>query len=223
MNDATITAYDYMAELPSSVTPLQDGIEGTTYYATFSNIYSAMELSVAAGETLEVYNVTVEGEKLVLAKRSGNKVAAGEGVLVKSTTKEITVAAINDELTPAEYSTETLLVATPGAAKEVTATGHKLYRLAYNRQADKSGLGFYWGHSEGAAINAQPNKAYLKISDVMAAQIKSFSINPQPTHVYGIEVEDSETEQAIYDISGRRVENPTKGFYIQGNKKIVVK
>ena len=57
----------------------------------------------------------------------------------------------------------------------------------------------------------------------MAAQIKSFSINPQPTHVDGIEVEDSETEQAIYDISGRRVENPTKGFYIQGNKKIVVK
>ena len=223
LNDATITAYDYMAELPSSVTPLQDGIEGTTYYATFSNIYSAMELSVAAGETLEVYNVTVEGEKLILAKRSGNKVAAGEGVLVKSTTSEITVAAINDELTPAEYGTETLLVATPGAAKEVTATEHKLYRLAYNRQADKSGLGFYWGHSEGAAINAQPNKAYLKISDVMAAQIKSFSINPQPTHVDGIEVEDSETEQAIYDISGRRVENPTKGFYIQGNKKIVVK
>lgn len=223
LNDATITAYDYMAELPSSVTPLQDGIEGTTYYATFSNIYSAMELSVAAGETLEVYNVTVEGEKLILAKRSGNKVAAGEGVLVKSTTSEITVAAINDELTPAKYGTETLLVATPGAAKEVTATEHKLYRLAYNRQADKSGLGFYWGHSEGAAINAQPNKAYLKISDVMAAQIKSFSINPQPTHVDGIEVEDSETEQAIYDISGRRVENPTKGFYIQGNKKIVVK
>ena len=223
LNDATITAYDYMAELPSSVTPLQDGIDGTSYYATFSNIYSDMELSVAAGETLEVYNVTVTDNHLVLAKRSDNKVACGEGVLIKSSTSEITVAAISEDLTPAEYGTETLLVATPGAAKEVTTTGHKLYRLAYNKQADKSGLGFYWGHSEGAALNAQPNKAYLKVSDLMAAQIKSFSINPQPTHVDAIDVEQQDAEQAIYDISGRRVENPTKGFYIQGNKKIVVK
>ena len=57
----------------------------------------------------------------------------------------------------------------------------------------------------------------------MSAQIKKFLINPKPTHVDGVSVTEQQSEQAIYDISGRRVENPAPGFYIQGNKKIVIR
>ena len=207
---------------------LCENTEGTidtgteNYYATFSNPYSDIELG---GNGIEVYNVTVSGDQLVLTKRSDNKVAKGEGVLVKVTNNEaITVKPIDVGLTPAAES-ENYLVPTPVTAGTVSQTGYKLYRLAYDNYTSKTGLGFYLGNEDGSITYdpAKPYKAYLKVSSAQAAQIKKFLINPQPTHVDGINVNEQETEKTIYDISGRRVENPTPGFYIQGNKKIVIR
>ena len=207
---------------------LCENTEGTidtgteNYYATFSNPYSDIELG---GNGIEVYNVTVSGEQLVLSKRSDNKVAKGEGVLVKvSENATITVKPIDAGLTAAAES-ENYLVATPVTAGTVSASGHKLYRLAYDNYTAKTGLGFYLGNADGSITytTAKPYKAYLKVPTAQAAQIKKFLLNPQPTHVDGINVNEQETDKAIYDISGRRVENPTPGFYIQGNKKIVIR
>lgn len=207
---------------------LCENTEGTidtgtnNYYATFSNPYSDIELG---GNGIEVYNVTVSGDQLVLTKRSDNKVAKGEGVLVKVTNNEaITVKPIDAGLTAASES-ENYLVPTPVTAGTVSEPGYKLYRLAYNDFTNKTGLGFYLGNDDGSITytTAKPYKAYLKVSTAQAAQIKKFLLNPQPTHVDGINVNEQETDKAIYDISGRRVENPTPGFYIQGNKKIVIR
>ena len=207
---------------------LCENTEGTidtgteNYYATFSNPYSDIELG---GNGIEVYNVTVSGDQLVLTKRSDNKVAKGEGVLVKVTNNEaITVKPIDAGLTPASES-ENYLVPTPVTAGTVSEPGYKLYRLAYNDFTNKTGLGFYLGNDDGSITytTAKPYKAYLKVPTAQAAQIKKFLLNPQPTHVDGINVNEQETDKAIYDISGRRVENPTPGFYIQGNKKIVIR
>ena len=207
---------------------LCENTEGTidtgtnNYYATFSNPYSDIELD---GNGIEVYNVTVSGDQLVLTKRSDNKVAKGEGVLVKVTNNEaITVKPIDAGLTAASEA-ENYLVPTPVTAGTVSQTGYKLYRLAYDNFTNKTGLGFYLGNDDGSITytTAKPYKAYLKVSTAQAAQIKKFLLNPQPTHVDGINVNEQETDKAIYDISGRRVENPTPGFYIQGNKKIVIR
>ena len=207
---------------------LCENTEGTidtgtnNYYATFSNPYSDIELG---GNGIEVYNVTVSGDQLVLTKRSDNKVAKGEGVLVKvSTDATITVKPIDAGLTASE--SENYLVPTPVTAGTVSEPGYKLYRLAYDNYTAKTGLGFYTGSDDGFSITydpAKPYKAYLKVPTAQAAQIKKFLLNPQPTHVDGINVNEQETDKAIYDISGRRVENPTPGFYIQGNKKIVIR
>ena len=208
---------------------LCENTEGTidtgtnNYYATFSNPYSDIELD---GNGIEVYNVTVSGDQLVLTKRSDNKVAKGEGVLVKVTNNEaITVKPIDAGLTAASEA-ENYLVPTPVTAGTVSEPGYKLYRLAYNDFTNKTDLGFYLGSDDGFSITydpAKPYKAYLKVPTAQAAQIKKFLLNPQPTHVDGINVNEQETDKAIYDISGRRVENPTPGFYIQGNKKIVIR
>ena len=132
--DTKIIAYDYMASLPTEATASIDGEGGHDYYATFSNIYSDMELSVAGGQTIQLYNVTVAGSTLTLTEREGGKVAQGEGVLVKASTPDITVTAISEGPVPAEFGTTTNLVATPGNAKKVAAeVGYKYYRLAYNK------------------------------------------------------------------------------------------
>ncbi len=222
--DTKIIAYDYMASLPTKATASIDGA-GPDYYATFSNIYSDMELSVAGGQTIQLYDVTVAGSTLTLTKREGGKVAQGEGVLVKASTPDITVTAISEgRLVPAKFGTTTHLVATPGNAKTVAAEGgYKYYRLAYNKKSDKSGIGFYLTNANDGSLSAQPNKAYLKVPAASAGSTKSFVINPKPSHVEGIEISEQDADRTIYDLSGRRVENPAPGFYIQGNQKVIVK
>ena len=221
--DTKIIAYDYMASLPTEAKASIDG-KGPDYYATFSNIYSDMELSVAEGQTIQLYDVTVAGSTLNLAKREGGKVAQGEGVLVKASTPDIIVTAISEGLVPAKFGTTTNLVATPGNEKTVAAeAGFKYYRLAYNKKSDKSGIGFYLTNAGDGSLSAQPNKAYLKVPTASAGSTKSFVINPKPSHVEGIEISEQDADRTIYDLSGRRVENPAPGFYIQGNQKVIVK
>ena len=222
--DTKIIAYDYMASLPTEATASIDGEEPDYYYATFSNIYSDMELSVAEEQTIKLYDVTVAGSTLTLKEREGGKVAQGEGVLVKASTPNITVKAISEGLVPAVFGTKTNLVATPGNEKKVEAEGgYKYYRLAYNKKLEKSGIGFYLTNAGDGSILAQPNKAYLKVPTASAGSIKSFVINPKPSHVEGIEISEQDADRTIYDLSGRRVENPAPGFYIQGNQKVIVK
>ena len=221
--DTKIIAYDYMASLPTKATASIDGA-GPDYYATFSNIYSDMELSVAGGQTIQLYDVTVAGSTLTLTKREGGKVAQGEGVLVKASTPDIIVTAISEGPVPAVFGTTTNLVATPGNEKTVAAeAGFKYYRLAYNKKSDKSGIGFYLTNNKDGKFSAQPNKAYLKVPAASAGSTKSFVINPKPSHVEGIEISEQDADRTIYDLSGRRVENPAPGFYIQGNQKVIVK
>lgn len=189
------------------------------YYATFSSSYGNMALT---GTDLKIYDVTVDGNKLNLTQHTGNLVAQGEGVLVKASAAEITVAPTEETVTAHhEYGTSTLLVATPGIKKEVTPDGeYKLYRLTYNNNESKVGLGFF--STTSGNIQAQPGKAYLKVSTSQSASLKGFLINPQPTGVETIGV-DADCNNTIYDLNGRRVENPSNGIYIQNGKKIFVK
>ena len=206
---------------------VQDGVNPADFYATFSNNVADVELHAAADASLTVSDVTVSGSTLVLTSREGNtKVARGEAVLVKTSYSTFTASPLSgSELTPADYGTTTLLLATPSEAQTVScqAGEAKLYRLTYYDINEKTGLGFYWGNNDGTQIKAKPGKGYLKVPTSQAAEIKGFRINPLPTHVDGIDAEVQGSDEPIYDLSGRRVENPTSGIYLQNNKKIIVK
>ena len=205
---------------------VQDDVNTADFYATFSNNATDVELHPAAGATLTVYNVTVSGNTLVLTPRDANTVARGEAVLVKTSYSTFTASPLSgSSLNPAEYGTTTLLLATPSEAQTVScqASEAKLYRLTYYDIDAKTGLGFYWGNADGTQINAKPGKGYLKVPTSQTAEIKGFRINPLPTHVDGIDAEVKGSDEPIYDLSGRRVENPTSGIYLQNNKKIIVK
>ena len=132
---------------------------------------------------------------------------------------------LSGNVQPSQRDSTTLLLATPSEAQTVScqAGEAKLYRLTYYDIDTKTGLGFYWGNSDGTQIKAKPGKGYLKVPVTMAAEIKGFRINPQPTHVDVINAEVQGTDEPIYDLCGRRVENPTRGIYLQNNKKIIVK
>ena len=203
---------------PATITAVAEA-GSSEFYATFSSSYGNMALT---GTDLEIYDVTVNGDNIELNPHTGNLVAQGEGVLVKASAAEITVAPTEETVTAHhEYGTSTLLVATPGIKREVTPeTGFKLYRLTYNKPSTHEGLGFF--STKSGNIQAQPGKAYLKVQTTQSASLKGFLINPQPTGVEAIGV-DADCDNTIYDLSGRRVENPSNGIYIQNGKKIFVK
>ena len=93
-------------------------------------------------------------------------------------------------------------------------------------------LGFY--HS--TATYMTPNKAYLLVPDVDQNVIDEYA--KKVTFSFG-EVEDeeegtvtkiqmsedvvNEADGDIYDLLGRKVENPGRGIYIRNKKKFVVK
>ena len=103
----------------------------------------------------------------------------------------------------------------------------KMYVLSVNSNGK---LGFY--HSNNANMSA--NKAYLEMIDIVEqtypqAKNASFSFgdidDEEEGTVTGITVatENNSTDAPIYDLSGRKVENPGRGIYIRNNKKFVVK
>ena len=93
------------------------------------------------------------------------------------------------------------------------------YKLGLN--AEK--LGFYWGAEGGAAFKmTKATTAYLAVPKklVESANALFFDFGPET----GInEIQTEQADKAIFDLSGRRVQKATKGFYIVGGKKVLVK
>lgn len=190
----------------------------STYWGTYSNNLANVEL---LGEGVEVYNLTLgEDNKIVFTKRSDNKVAKGEGVIVKSSGESFNVVVIDE--TPVA-ATSNLLKATPTTAKTISSEAQKLYYLAFGSVSNDK-LGFYWGANEGSTISAVPGKAYLAISTAEAASTKRSIVidDPETTLVDGIKAEKMQ-EDAIYNLAGQRINKLTKGVNVVGNKKVLVK
>ncbi len=61
---------------------------------------------------------------------------------------------------------------------------------------------------------------YALTGDVASIASNSISVT-LPTAIQSIKAENQETAPAIYDLSGRRIQKPRRGVYIQGGKKYV--
>lgn len=164
---------------------------------------------------------------------NGYLVAKGQGVLVEMPN------GVNTYKTCAYYTYTKASAAEPfnedNQLKPITADGTidaaagcKVYRLTYDNVANETGLGFYWGNPTGTQITGKAGKAYLEVPEIQGVSaIRGFKLGggSTPTGIEAVKVsEEAEiANEPIYDLSGRRVENPTQGFYIQGGKKFIVR
>lgn len=81
------------------------------------------------------------------------------------------------------------------------------------------GIGFY----PYTATTLPAGKAYLTLTDAQAVQKLSFSFGGETTGIGAVEADGAGKAATWYDLSGRRVDNPTKGVYIVNGKKVIVK
>ena len=122
-----------------------------------------------------------------------------------------------------EDVTGNLLVGT-ATGQEFNAAGSKYYVLANGDQ----GLGFYkQGTRQGASIKLKPHRAGLRLSESIG-RAKSLIIDfdaarreAETTGIRSVRPEMQRRDNAVYDLQGRRVVNPTHGIYIINGKKII--
>ena len=230
-----------------TIEPLHFEAKTTTdaerYFATFS---SDKNVIIPAASDVEVNAVSASGSVLTMNKLATADYTTTSALACNNTVNGYLVPANTGVLIsmPTVYFYETTAVYTANVADAAPIEGnqlkhtyegtidalpnHYIYRLAYDNKENETGLGFYWGNAYGTQIlNATPGKAYLEVPITPGAPaIRGFSFDGNHlTAVEDIKVNDEaiNANEPIYDLSGRRVENPTKGFYIQGNKKFVIR
>ena len=176
-----------------------------TYMATFSAPFPTV-----APEGVTAYYATKDAEYVEL-----NAIAEDEAIPASTGVILVGRQAGNALMLPVAGETvaETngnLMGHSAGADKEMASVAN-----AYLLTNGAQGIGFY--SCSGGTLKA--NKAYLQLEG--AQQALCMRIAGEITEIEQLTIDNGQL--TIYDLQGRRVENPAKGIYIVNGKKVVVK
>ena len=189
--------------------------EGETgeYWSTY---YNDMANAKAPTGT-QVFKAALSGTTLTLTEIPDGIITKGQGVVLKSNSS--TIQPEHSASGSATSYTDNRLF---GTMTSITNPGD-----AYVLNKKTAGVGFY-KLSDSGTVGA--NKAYLTYSGAFAREFFGFSettgvdspkSSPEGKDLLPLLQEG--TGEAWYDLSGRRVAQPTKGLYIINGKKVVNK
>ena len=196
-----VSGVKYLDEI--SIVSVPATINSTYEWATFS-YNKPLDFT---GTGVSAYIVTgFEGS--AVTKTRVYKVPANTGLLLNGTTDNIPLATgdLNDV-------SANKMVAVTTATTISKVDGKTRYVLA-----DKGGKAMFLSINAIAA-NIPAGKAYLEIDGDGARELYF----DDTTVINALENATKIDNGAIYDLSGRRVENPTKGIYIINGKKVIFK
>ena len=195
-------------------------INGTAW----STYYSDYPFTMPEGVTgYKVTNAENGNLTLTASYTAGSVVPRWEGVILRSETagaKTLTYAGVTGNAIGGVLGGSV-------TAKTVDSWGEGdnkvyLYKLAND---GTKGLGWYWDANDGLSINCGANKAYLALTATQVgenSEARSFiRMFDEPTGVNEVTAKKEDVRATYYDLSGRRVMNPTKGLYIVNGKKIL--
>jgi len=199
---------------------------GTAHtYATLCVPFAISNLTGANSKEVKAYAPTKDGDYIVPGT-GATTVTKGTPVLLIGEEGATSVTATIGSNYATTHATTNVLTGTFTGATIDCSTESNNYVLGFDSENDNR-IGFYHV-SEGSSFALGANRAYLKLDN-----------NGDPTHVKGFMIsfdEDEETginsiengklkieNEAVYDLSGRRIAKPTKGLYIVGGRKVIVK
>lgn len=185
-----------------------EGFYWTTFYSNACNYQ--------APEGTEVYKVNLNGTKVTMSKIEDGIVTRCQGVVLKSTTENITMTKTDEESSDDYYGNSLW-----GTSSRITNPDYGNVYVLGNKES--GGVAFYKLKSTGTI---RANKAFLKANSSAAANaFFTFDFDATSTGVDSINAQDSEenADVKVYDLQGRRVANPVKGIYIVNGKKVLMK
>lgn len=196
----------------------------TTYYLENENflIPTGCTAYIITGVTPSG-SITTPDQAVVKAFTAGKIIPKQTGFILQGTPNSTVVYQANVTGTE-EDVTGNLLVGT-ATEQEISGAGYKYYILS---NSGDQGLGFYkQGTRQGASIKLKPHRAGLRLGESIG-RAKSFIIDfdaarreAETTGIHGVRPEMQRRDNAVYDLQGRRVTNPTHGIYIIDGKKII--
>ena len=210
----------YLEEVAYANTPTLNSIGGSTLITNFTQ--EALATFSAPFPTVLPEGVTAfyakrddcNSEVISLTAYEGEALPANQGFILAGDAGTITMVPAAGEAT-VDISGQNVMGHSAGAAKELSENSG--YILAGGSQ----GPGFY---ATGAGTLAM-NKAYLALTGTDLTGMRSVVIRfPGLTDIDRVTVDGIGMDDAvIYDLSGRRVDNPSRGIYIVNGKKVLIK
>lgn len=182
-------------------------------WATFS---SSCPLDFTNVEGIEAAYIVTGNDGITINKTAVNKVPANTGLLLKGTPKADYIIPITQAETDDVSSNKLVAVNTTTEVTAATAANTTNYVLSV--QNDK--VVFANIGTNSATVPA--GRAYLTLTSA-AAPWFSLDGDGETTGISEVRGANDEFGNVFYDLSGRRVENPTKGVYIVKGRKVVIK
>ena len=99
------------------------------------------------------------------------------------------------------------------------------YKLCYGSSGSSLSniFGWYWGASNGGAFQIDGHKAWLVLPK-SSTRAEAFTVEGDATSIDDLQIDDSQFVSPVYDLMGRRMNQPTrKGLFIQNGKKVIKK
>ncbi len=166
------------------------------------------------GVTAYIINGTTGENGLTLTEITGD-IPANTGVLLKGAAGTVTFTPSSG--TAADVSDNMLVGTADASGKTFNETGMKYYILA--NDPDKYGLGFYFQTAGGSSVTCAQYKAVLAVPAGSSSAI-GFRLDGA-TMIDAVQA--AAKDAVIYDLTGRRVENPARGIYNVNGKKVLMK
>lgn len=195
---------------------------GTAHtYATLCVPFAISNLTGANSKEVKAYAPTKSGDYIVPGT-GATTVTEGTPVLLIGEEGATSVTATIGSNYASSPATTNVLTGTFTGTTIDCSTESNNYVLGFDA-SNSNRIGFYHV-SEGSSFALGANRAYLKLDN-----------NGDPTHVKGFMIsfdeadaitevaEKAEVAEGYFDLSGRRVAKPSKGLYIVGGRKVVIK
>ena len=177
-------------------------------WATYCSPY-ALDFSSSITNLSKAYLVTGhEGSTLTLSPIT-TTIPANTGILLEGE-GAVSIPVVASSVT--DVSANIL----KGVTAATTKDAESIYVLMGSPK-----VGFYKNNNE---FTVGANTAYIDASDIDSGGARAFYLfGDETTGINLTENSELRTENAVYDLQGRRVAQPQKGLYIVNGKKVVIK
>lgn len=180
-------------------------------YATFC---MPIDCKIVSTETTKAYTGKYQNGSLNMSEITNGIIPANEGVVLKNTDNNVTSVKFTANAKATAIPLENDLQGTTEEIAFANLSDKLVFGLSNNV------VGFY---AAGGTAALPANRAYLNKSLIGSAAAVAMNFNPVATGISNIR-NNNKVNAPIYDLTGRRVFNTTKGnLYIQNGSKFIAR
>ena len=213
-SNASHWAVEDAPSFTGTLTNAEDNSGTTRSYATLCVPFNITGITGASA-----YIPTIDGSYLAMGEGATTIAAGTPVILVGEENAGSYTATIGDTYVTSSVAasgSNALSGTFTSIALNCTAATGTNYVLGFDSD-NGNRIGFY--HVNNATFPLSANRAYLTLG---GGNVKGFAISFDETSVTSLKDEQTK-DNAIFNLAGQRVSKPTRGLYIVGGKKVVVK